>query len=194
MIDGHAGFLLQHVVGKIGLRETGLDDDDVDGVLGQLARRASLKPWMANLLAEYSLRAGMTRLPATEEMLTMAGLWPAQERQKHPGGFGHAEEVDFHQGPQPLGAASTKWPVAPMPALLISTSRPPYALGRLDHLVPVRGTGHVRRYGLDGAAAGANLAGQLRQQVHRCAAASTRRTHGVPPPRQGPALCLAKRL
>jgi hypothetical protein len=44
--------------------------------LASSARRASLNPWTANLLAEYSLRAGMPRLPAMEEILTMAGRFP----------------------------------------------------------------------------------------------------------------------
>ncbi len=44
--------------------------------LSSSARSASLKACTANLLAEYSLRAGRPRLPAIDETFTTAGVTP----------------------------------------------------------------------------------------------------------------------
>ena len=53
-------------------REPGANHQHIDAVLGTTLRTqapGALKPSTANLLAEYSLRAGMPRLPAIDEML-----------------------------------------------------------------------------------------------------------------------------
>jgi hypothetical protein len=100
------------------------------------ARSASLKPCTANLLAEYSLRDGMPRRPAIDEMFKIAGVLPWRS-------IGRKTRV-VSVVPKKLtskiflsrsGSASAKCPVAPMPALL--TARPVRpVLGRLDRADP----------------------------------------------------------
>lgn len=92
------------------------------------ARIASLNPATANLLDEYSDRAGSARRPTTDEMFTIAGVTPSLSSGRH------ARVVSMRPKKfvskmvrSTCGSESMKCPVAPMPALLMSTSSPPNA-------------------------------------------------------------------
>ena len=97
------------------------------------------------MLAEYSDRAGNARLPTTEEMFTIAGVRALlQKREEDAGGFRQPEEVRLEDLPQHFGFGAMKCPVAPIPALLMSTSSPPKCFCRgFDHRGAIFGLGDV---------------------------------------------------
>ena len=90
------------------------------------ARIASLNPATANLLAEYSDRAGSARLPTTDEMFTIAGVTPCfKSGRKTRVVSVRPKKFVSKICRSTSGSESMKCPVAPMPALLTSMSSPP---------------------------------------------------------------------
>ncbi len=89
------------------------------------ARKASLKPCRANLLAEYSLLCGQPRSPRIEPMFTMIGWRPLRSAGRATRISSTGEKIDFHDRPQVRGSAVANRPWAEMPALLTRMSSPP---------------------------------------------------------------------
>src|ERR1700722_18356137 len=78
------------------------------------ARKASLNPCTANLLAEYSLRAGIPRLPAMDEIFRIAGLFPFLSIGKNTRVVSvRPKKIHLHDLPQPFGTDIGKMPRRP---------------------------------------------------------------------------------
>ena len=108
-------------------------------------RKASVRPHRANLLAEYSVQAGMPRRPHIEATLTMAGCrpWRSTGMARRISSAG-AKKLTSMTCRRISSVQSAKWPEAPDPGIVDQHVEAAEALHDCgEHMLPIVVARHV---------------------------------------------------